>query len=97
MVFFEEVQKKYRYLESGNKKEAFYRLIEKRDVKEGLGELIIGRFKECMEGNKYIGINCYYDNTEGKYRMKDEGILLKERNMEYLILLLILCENIEDI
>lgn len=87
------MKSKIGYLEGRNNMENFYRLLEKKEVVERLGSLIIDKFKMWKEGNKYIELNYYCEG--GGFKYKDGGISLKEINLEYFILMLILCENIE--
>lgn len=70
-------------------------LIKEREVKTGLGKVIIRQFNECMKGYNYIRIDC--EDRNGKQFVKNEDIYLNKRNSKYLTLLMILCDDIEEI
>lgn len=63
-------------------------------MKKRQGEIITGKFKEWI-GDKIIILNAKYN--DGALCEFNEEIVLKKRNIKYLALLMILCENIKEI
>lgn len=87
------MKQKFEYLVSGDIKRSghqrfvknkrnFYRFIKEKRVMSGLNSTIINELRKCMEGDKRLSLS---------------GNSLKNKNMEYLALLMIICENIEGV
>lgn len=64
-------------------------------MKRGLGDEVIRRFSKSMAGENFVLINCNYNN--GRFIENREGSSLKGKRIDYLALLLILCDKIRGI
>lgn len=91
--FFDKMKIRFPYLRSGSNNENFYKLIEENEVKRGLTDEIIKKFKKCIEWNNYFGFNMDYNN--GEYSLKNTGSNFGDIDTELLTLMLVLSDNVE--